>query len=424
MQQITTKELGGGVTLTCLTTEQFKASALSAAAAVPLQAENAAAALLPQVLARGTAEHPDLQSLGEALDGLYGARIAPFVRKIGENLAIGFLSDVIDGAYASSGDDLTSRAAALIGALWNAPYLTEEGTLCPDYTAGERQNLADRIRALPNDTRTYAPRRMQELMCAGEPFGYCEYGSAEGAEQITAAHLTEVWRDTLAHAPIHLFYCGSATADAVATAFGAAFDCRRAGVQSAAQTVLRAAPARPHLFTEEMDVRQGKLAMGFRTGLTAHDSRYAALMLFVTALGGYTGARLFCKVREEMSLCYYASASLDKLKGIMTVSSGIENTAFETARDAILQQLYDLQQGGLTADELEGARRTLLTSLRQMEDSPFALERFYQSQAIGGVPDDLQARRQAVAQATMDEVLAAGRQIELDTIYFLKGVAQ
>lgn len=423
MQQITRKRLGGGVNLTCLSTARFKTSVLSAAAVLPLEAENAPAALLPQVLARGTAQYPDMQSLGAALDDLYGARLAPFVRKAGENAAVGFLADVIDGAYAEAGDSLTARAAGLLAALWKEPYRTQAGTLCPAYTAAEGKNLADKIRALKNDTRSYAVRRMQELMCADEPFGRCEYGTADGAQAVSADSLTAFWRETLAHAPLEIFYCGGAPAEQVEEAFAAAFS-GRAGDGRAAVTVQRPAPDTPREVTEEIAAQQGKLSLGFRTGLTARDEAYPALMLFAAAFGGYTGSRLFRQVREKMSLCYYASASLDKLKGILSVSSGIENRNFEVARDEILRQLREMQAGGLTADELESARRTLLGSLRAMNDSPLSLERFYQSQAIGGAARDLDGLCDAVARATLDDVLAAGQGVALDTVYFLKGVGQ
>lgn len=147
------------------------------------------------------------------------------------------------------------------------------------------------------------------------------------------------------------------------------------------------------------------------------------MMLFVTAFGGYTGSRLFRQVREKMSLCYYASATMNKHKGIVSVSSGIENSNFETARDEILRQLAQMQDG-LTEDELEGARRTLLGSLRAMNDAPASLEWYFQSQAIGGWKGGLDELCDALTRVTRDEVLAAGRTMQLDTIYFLKGVAQ
>ena len=69
---------------------------------------------------------------------------------------------------------------------------------------------------------------------------------------------------------------------------------------------------------------QGKLAMGFRTGIDAWDEDYPALMLLNAVYGGTTTSKLFLNVREKLSLCYYASSGLMKYKDVMLVSSGVE----------------------------------------------------------------------------------------------------
>lgn len=82
--------------------------------------------------------------------------------------------------------------------------------------------------------------------------------------------------------------------------------------------------------TERLDVTQGKLSLGFFTDITAKDPRYPALVLAATVFGGGATSKLFTNVREKMSLCYYASASFEKFKGVLSVSSGVE---FSKARN-------------------------------------------------------------------------------------------
>ena len=65
-----------------------------------------------------------------------------------------------------------------------------------------------------------------------------------------------------------------------------------------------------------MDVVQGKLCMGFSTGIKPTDSDYPALMVANSIFGGGAHSKLFNNVREKLSLCYYASGSLDKTKAL------------------------------------------------------------------------------------------------------------
>ena len=423
MQSVIRKSLGGGTRLTIVPSGRFKTSVMSACLVLPRGgAEASARAALPRVLRQGTARYPDMLSLAAVLDEMYGARVLQVMRGRGESLVIGFLSDVVDERYADGGEGLTARAAALLGDFWKRPYLID-GTFSPAYTAIERENLADRIEALKNDPRAYAQRRLYEVMCAGEAFGESEAGTAEAARALTPEALSAVYAQALASAPMELFYCGSLPPDAVETAFRTAFGTRPEGAYSLPGAEVRAEPAGAvRTVTEELGVRQGKLALGFRTGVTGADPAYPALMVLNSAFGGSTSSRLFVNVRERLSLCYYASSAIDKQKGVLSVSSGIENDKFEVARDEILRQLTDLQAGGLTEDELEAARRTVLTGLRAMQDSPLSLQDFWMGQAVAGYDWDLAELAARVERVTREEAVAAARRVKLDTVYFLKGV--
>jgi len=138
--------------------------------------------------------------------------------------------------------------------------------------------------------------------------------------------------------------------------------------------------------------------------------------------GSGVTSKLFVNVREKQSLCYYANSALEKFKGLMIVSSGIESDKFEVARDEILRQLDACRAGEISDEELESARRHLDSLLRMQMDAPGSLDDFYIGQAISGLNGKIQALREALLQVTKDQVVQAANAISLDTVYFLKGV--
>lgn len=423
MQQIISKNLAGGMHLTIVPSNKFKTSVMSVCLVLPLGGKAASAhAALPRVLRRGTAQYPDMQTLGAVLDELYGARVEPFVRKRGECLTIGLNADVVDEKYVTGGSGLTARTTELLVSFLKTPYLYE-GKFSADYTAGERENLADRIESLKNDPRSYAVRRLHEEMCRGEGFGLSEFGTLAGARALTPDSLFGAYERALAGACIELFYCGSMPPEQVEQAFVSALGRRAEADFTIPRTEVLAKPkAEPRTVVEEMNVQQGKLSLGFRTGVTGDHALYPAMMLFNNAFGGSTSSRLFLNVREKLSLCYYASSTIDKQKGILSVASGIENENFEVAREEILKQLADMQAGNVRQEEVESARRTVQSALRAMQDSPMSLLDFWVGQSIAGFAwglDDLMGR---LASVTREQVIEAAKCVQLDTIYFLKGV--
>ena len=134
------------VYLTCIPSEKFKTSFLSAQIAAPLEKETAGCnALMVNVLSRGTVRCPDMASIGRELDLLYGARLEPTVRKKGENQLFGFVASCIDDRFLPKGEKLLEKLTDLLGEFFCMP-VTRGGRLLEAYVESERENLADMIR--------------------------------------------------------------------------------------------------------------------------------------------------------------------------------------------------------------------------------------------------------------------------------------
>ena len=424
MQTVTQKDLWPGVHFTAVHTTKFKSSVMSVTLMTQLDRETAGAnALVPCVLRRGTADHPDMESLSAALDELYGGSIEPVVRKKGETQCVGLVSSFLDDAYALNGERILEPAAALLGEVLLRPY-TADGAFCPDYTAGERANLIDRIRGQINDKRVYATKRLIQEMCRDERFGTDKLGDEETVAAVTPQSLWARYQDLLSTARVEVYYCGSADPDRVEAALRAAL----AGLpvngdreDPDCEVRLTAGPE-PRLVEESMDVTQGKLALGFRTGgQTCWEPDYPAFTVMNAIFGGTTLSKLFLNVREKLSLCYYASSAMEKMKGLILVSSGIEFDKFQTARDEILAQLEAIRRGEIEDWELEGAKHTLMGGHLATLDDQGRQEEFWLGQAAAGLDTSIEELCAQFEGVTKEQVARSAQRLELDTVYFLKG---
>ena len=412
------KEIMQNVYLTYLPARKFKTCLLSAHLVTPLARETASYnALLPAVLRRGTMRCPDMESLSAAMDTLYGASIDYTVRKKGERQCIGFVANCIDDAYAPGGEKLLEGVARLLGELFLDP-VTRNGRFLPDYVESEKQNLIDAIRAIRNDKRDWADVRLMQEMFADEPYGVLRLGDEESVAKIDNQKLYRHYQNLLTTSRIEMFYCGSADEKRVENALLTAFAALGRGrVEELPPICKTAAPAEPRYITEELDVQQGKLAMGWRCETDDVPAMIVANLLF----GGTSNAKLFMNVREKMSLCYYASSSYARSKGIMTVSSGIEVKDYDKAVREILHQLEQVRQGQWEDWELSGALATMRTSLEALPDSQGALENYYLGQIATDTPDTPAELWQAISAVTRERIMAAAQSARLDTVYFLKG---
>lgn len=412
------REIMPQVFLTYLPAKQFKTCLLSAYLVAPLKKETASYnALLPAVLRRGTMRCPNMESLSAELDKLYGAQIDNVVRKKGERQCIGFVANAIDDAYTPHGEKLLEPLCRNLGELFLDP-LTHNGRFLAEYVESEKQNLIDAIRAIRNDKRDWADVRLMQEMCAAEPYGVLRLGDEASVKKINNQKLYQHYQNLLAQSRMEIIYCGSAEEKRVERALQAAFAALPRGKVMPCPPILQYdAPAEPAIITEEMDVQQGKLAMGWRCSSTDVPAMIMANLLF----GGTSNAKLFLNVREKMSLCYYASSSFVRSKGIMTVSSGIEVKDYDTAVQEILRQWEMVKEGKWEDWEWDGAMATILSGLDSLPDSQGAMENFYLGQVVTGQDSTSEELAEMLRQVTAERVRSAACMTKLDTVYFLRG---
>lgn len=409
--------------LTCLKTNKFKTGCLSVNLLTRLKKNRAAKnALIPYVLKQGTASHPDMESIMRLTDELYGASVTPIVRKKGEIQAIGFFADFAEDSFTPQAE-ITRRVIELTGELLLFPN-TRGGLLLPGYTDVEKEKLSEQIRGRVNDKRAYSIQRLYEFMCAGEDYSTDKLGTVEELSSVNYRKLTSHYKSLLASSPIEIFYCGSSGPAEIENAVKYAFETLPRGDSErniATDVRMSAGADKPRVFSEEMDVSQGKLAVGFRLGGCMKKPDPAKIRVFNSVYGGSVNSKLFMNVREKLSLCYFASSGTDIHKGIMTVSSGIDFDKYDAALSEILKQLDAVAEGNVTDEELKAAKKSVASDLRLICDSPAALEAFYFDSNLSGTEYGPFEAAALAEEVTSDQVVEIASGVVCDAVYFLKG---
>ena len=423
MEDILRKEIMPGVFLNCLKSGKFKTSIISITLLSQLRRETASLnALIPFVLKRGTTLYPDMKSLSEKLDDLYGAALEPAIRRCGEIQGIGLDAMFPEEKYLPEGANVTLEMINLISEMLLRPA-TRGGLLINDYVKSEKQNLADLVSSFINEKRSYANMRCMEEMCCYEDISIGKYGSVEDINNINYKKLTKQYHNLLMHSPVEIFYFGQTDEKNVERMFkNALCSMPRGDIDFDIGTDVRmnSVEDKPRYFEEKLDVTQGKLVMGFRLGECMEEPNIPAIQVFNTVFGGGVNSKLFNNVREKMQLCYYAASSCDCHKGIMYAYSGIEFDKFEKAKDEILHQLDDIRTGNISDDELMYAKKAIRSDLYAMTDSQYDLENFYFSNTLAGLDWNPLELAGLVDEVTKEDVMKIAGSVVLDLIYFLR----
>lgn len=416
---IETLTLHPGVTLRCYRDSRFKQSCLSIQLVRPMCRQEAAQnALLPAVLLRGCRLYPNLRAITHRLDDLYGASVSALVRRIGDYQTTGLYCAFMEDRFALEGDRILAPMMELLGQLLLDP-VTEDGGFSGDFIQSEKKNLISTIESELNDKRAYAAGQLMRHMCREDSFGVPRLGDKESVEAITPTSLYAHYRKILRESPVELFYVGSAEPETVAGLLRPLF----AGGQRLPlppQTAFH--PCEGSHRSEEMEITQAKLCLGFTTPITNQAPEFAAMQVFNVLYGAGMTSKLFMNVREKLSLCYAIGSGYYGSKGILTVSAGIDTDKEALTRKEIFAQLEACRTGDFTVQELDAAKEAILSSIRSVHDSPGAIESYYSTSTLSGNRFSLQDYRAAVEQTTALQVAEAARSLQLHSSFILKGV--
>lgn len=418
-----TFNINEGLSLHVCESSKFKTNYLNVSFVLPLKKETVTnAALLLRVLSRGTQKYPSMALISQRLDYLYDMTMSFRSHKIGERLVLSFDSDFLKNEYLpDDSTDLVSEAIDMFEQVFFCPHLVD-GVFDKDTLESERQDLINSIRSLINNKNAYAKQKCTELMCKDEEYSLCDNGYEEDALKITAQSLYEFYLDFINSAKAHVFFVGQANTDFLAQKLEKVFCSRSYTPKGGFATYVSGMPKEQVLeVTEKMPVNQGKLALGFRTGVTLGDSDSAAFYLFCEIFGGSPMSKLFMNVREKLSLCYYCRAASDFAKGVMFVLSGIESQNRDKAKNAIMQELCNIQNGQISDEEFNAAVLSVINGYKELYDNPAALTNWYLARILAGIYQEPTQIIEKIKTLTKKDVCLASQKAKLDTVYFLEG---
>jgi zinc protease len=226
----------------------------------------------------------------------------------------------------------------------------------------ERQKLhtLEDIRARADNPAGLAFDLFNRTLWKTHPYRRDLLGTSESVKAATSSGLKAFWQSRARSRGAVLSFVGDIDVDRVLSFVDENLvDAPDAPILAPA---IEPMPEAPRVARLVRDRAQAHLVTG-TTGLRLVDTDRFALEVLVSALSGQ-GGRLFLELRDKQSLCYSVAAyAVDGLEpGSFSVYMGTSPDKLDRALAGIDQILASLVDNGLTAVELDRARRYLLGS--------------------------------------------------------------
>lgn len=374
--------------------------------------------LLSRVLAQGTKNLPTAKDIDRYLKSLYGAAYSVSVQKKGDVQSIAFEFSSLAEKYSEPG--IIKKCFDMMFEFIFNP-LTENGGFLKKYTDTEKANLETDIKALINDKRAYADFRCIEEMCANESAAIQEIGYIEDLDGIDEKNLYSHYKKIITESPIDIFVAGDVDQEGIFAYLKDAFGVLKTDIVPVRINVDKKEAGEIKYVDESMDITQGKLSIGLRTGISPLDNDYWALVVGNSIFGSGAHSKLFNNVREKLSLAYYAYSRISRYNSIMLIGSGIEFENFKKAKKEIFFQLEAVKKGDFSENDLFVAKQFIINRYKSYYDSPALLKDYYFGNILLESGVSIEEAIKKVEAVTAEEIIYSFCKIKPDTVYFLKG---
>ena len=283
--------------------------------------------------------------------------------------------------------------------------------------------MKDEIKGLINEKKEYADQRIREISFPDSPYGIPHFGYEEDVDNITESSLYAYYKKILSECKMDIFFSGTfeekSAEELINKVFLPVLSPRNIKLPKTS-TALTKSINEVKKVTEKMDIVQSKLCMMFYTSTPAYSNDYYAISVFNCIFGGSPFSKLFNNVREKLSLAYYVSSRVDRQKGTILISSGIEGDKFKAAFDEIMLWLDKMQKGDFTDEEIISAKKYLETNLNSAKDSLRVTEDYLLSGiSEGEIPEEIDVLLEKIKNVTREEIINAANKIKLDSVYLL-----
>lgn len=418
------EEIKQGITLHQIHTENFKTNLYAIFLAIPLEREKVTLdALIGAVLRRGTQRFQTQEAISKELERMYGASFNCGIEKTGDNHILKFYLETLSEEFLPEPEKLNKKCLSILFDIAFNPLMVN-GAFKPEYVEGEKKNLKQIIESKIDNKAKYAYDRCIEEMYKNEPYGLYKFGYIEDIDSITSELLYQRYQELIAKCKVDIFCSGRLNEQETIKQIKENENIQKLQERKPQYVINNEITegkkeVQPNTIEESMQITQGKLVIGLDVLNTQENSRFIA-SVYNAILGGGANSKLFQNVREKQSLAYTAGSNYLRTKNSIFIRCGIEIANYQKALETIKEQLTDIENGEFSEEDLENAKRLIVSSVDAISEEQDTEITYYYGQELSDRFMSIEDYKKQILEATKGQVIELAKDVKINTIYFLK----
>lgn len=379
--------------------------------------------LLSAILGKSCDKYKTQKEMQKYLYSLYGANFDVGIERFGDLYNIEFRCECINKEFLPGKEDVVNEVLEF---LYNIIYKPDikNNTFNKEIIQREKEFVLNKIREVKDDKLRYGVRKMEELMCKNEPFSIYVYGDEEDILKITEEDLYNRYKEVINNSAITVIVSGNLSGyDDIETRINNIFGNKLTSNLDYKELIYdKKEKHQKEEIIESQETTQSVLTYGLRIN-NINSNDFYKLSVYNALLGGTPSSKLFQNFREKESLAYTVRSRYYRFKDIIIIYAGIQKENYEKAKKVLENEINLIKEGKVTDEEFNASKQSIISSLKEWNDSKIALSKMFISNMFATKSNTLELEDMInnMNRVTKQDVIDIAKNIAIEKIFFLGG---
>lgn len=374
--------------------------------------------MLVDMLMHSSKKYPKRRDIAIELENLYSSSVRGFSTRLGNSIMLSFVLDFLNPRYCDEG--YLEEVISLPFELLLNPNVDNLEFDRRSFNIIKNRIKSD-IESLKENASRYAFRRSLTLMDKDSPSSYYMTGYLSDLENITPSSLVDTYHRMLNDYICDIYIIGNLDMDKVVQLIKDKFKIKTIKDYKVNLYVDNKIRKKNLDICETGNYEQDSLVMIYNLDKLNKKERDYVIQLYNIILGsGGLTSKLYKYLREENSLCYIVSSMYQKYDGLLLIYSGIDKKDKNKCLKLINKALQEMINGDFTEEELDNAKKAVISSIKMSEDTNGGIINNYLFNELDNLPlyDE---RVKEFKKISKKDVIEVAKKVKLNTIYLLSG---
>lgn len=283
-----------------------------------------------------------------------------------------------------------------------------------------KERVKKDIESIVEDPKNYSIDKLLNVMCEDSASSININGYLSDLNVINNSNIFDYYKSMLMHDYVDIYIIGDIDMDNVVDIIKNNFKLNIFKNHNVSYEVENKQVKKERIVYDSIDCSQENICIGLNIrDINRFEKNYVSNIYNMILGGGSLDTKLYEKLRNENSLCYNCVSLYQKFDGLFLLHTAINKENEKLAINLMKSALDDMKKGNVTLEEIENAKKAIITSLNMSFDNPGRIIDNYLFKNLFDL-DDLDIRIKEYNKVSKSDIVNFAKKVSINTILCLK----